>query len=168
MNDLKVYTLALELLAECVTALNDTSNGAPARSYVAEGIPAHDNCCEGQLTVSIVRRYASTTFPQIDDRPAACSGPYLVVDFAIEAVRCAPVQDDNLNPPTVEALLASARQVEIDARAIWQAVRCWLYEERGRPMESLVGLQDSITPEGGCVGTRLAVSVGVLDGCKCP
>jgi hypothetical protein len=166
VDDVKVWDVLTAILACAEAGLNETSNQAPARSYVAMGEPAHDDCCDGQLVVWFERIYPSAAFPDEDLRPVVCAGAQTAIVVNVEVVRCAPTYDANGNPPSSAALLASARETNVDARAIWTSVLCCL-RLRKDEWSAIVNQQAPIGPQGGCVGSRLTVTVGVLDGCEC-
>jgi hypothetical protein len=160
------WLIANEVLDAAKAALDETQWGAPSRSYVAIGVPAHDDCCEGQLTVSMPRIYPSDRFPDSDRRPIVCGGAQTAVELEVEVVRCAPTFDDNGTPPSVALLMESARQQAYEKRAIWLAVQCLLVAHRD-VWSAIVREHVDITPEGMCAGSTLRVTVGFVDGCGC-
>lgn len=166
MDDPKVYDV-VRAIFDCVRfGLGETSNQAPARAYVSMGVPAWDDCCDGQLVVWWSRVYGSSTFPDADTRPIVCQSPWTVVEVNVEIVRCIPGSDRNGNPPSVESLEEAARVANVDARAVWTAVQCCLVNHR-EVWEARVTGQVVAGPDGGCVGSRLTILVGVIDGCAC-
>lgn len=153
---------AAHILLECVVeALEATTYAAPARAYVNVGTPAHDDCCDGQLTVTLGRRFRSIAFPDADLRVVQCGGGLLAVGFAVEIVRCWPTTDDNGDAPTVEQLEAAALQQMVEGRAIYSALECCLYEYRN-VWESLLGEQTDVGPDGMCAGSVTAGMIGFL------
>lgn len=176
-DDTSVYDLGAWLLECARAALADTSGGAPGRRYVSVGRPAHDNCCAGggQLTVASIRKYPSSAFPTPTTDTAPCGGKYLVVQFEIEVIRCAPSPAPDGTAPSAALLNDSARAIEVDGRAVYSAVRCCMSERiRGwqqggfaAGFEGYIDSQVPVAPEGGCAGSRTTVVVGVPDGCDC-
>ena len=176
-DDTTIFDIADWLLECSRAAIAQTSAGAPGRRYVSVGRPAHDNCCAGggQLTVAKIRNYPSDEFPTASTQSTPCGGRYLVVQFEIEVVRCAPVPANDGTPPSAELLHASAREAEVDARAVYKGVRCCMAERVrhwqdggwAAGFEGYIDNQVPITPEGGCNGSRTTVVVGVPDGCDC-
>jgi hypothetical protein len=165
-------------LLECArAALALTSAGVPGRRYRSVGRPAHDNCCagQGQLTVARVRTYPSAVFPVPDNDPVPCGGKYTVVQFEVEVIRCAPVPANDGTAPSAELLDASAREIDIDGRAVYDALRCciqdriknWQALDEQAGFEGYVDSQAPVGPEGGCAGTRTVVVLGIPDGCAC-
>jgi hypothetical protein len=160
-DDRIIYDVAHVLLDCALDALVATSYGAPARAYVNVGIPAHDDCCDGQLTVTIPRRFRSSTFPDPDDRVVQCGGGLLALSFQVEIVRCWPGTDDNGDAPTVEQLEAASLQQMVEGRAVYAALECCLYEYRNVWM-SLLGDQTDVGPEGMCAGSVTNGYVGFI------
>jgi hypothetical protein len=162
---------AAESLLDCVrVALDATPDQAPSRAYVSMGEPAWDDCCSGpqagQLVVWWSRVYESSDFPDADDRPVVCQSGFTAVEFQVEVVRCAPGGDENGNPPTADVLHASAAQANVDARAVWRGVQCCRQEHR-YDWSSIIAGQVPTGPQGGCVGSRLTLTIGLIDGCGC-
>lgn len=171
-DDTVVYDLAADLLECARAALAGTSQGAPGRRYVSVNRPAHDNCCQaqGQLTVAIIETYPSREFPTRVTDPAPCGAPYTVVTFEVEIIRCAPMSANDGTPPSAALLSASARDVEIDARAVWAGVMCCLLDRvaLGLGFEAYGAGQVRIQPQGGCTGSRATFVAGLVDQCLCP
>lgn len=170
MDDPVLFDLAAEILACARAELELTSAGAPERSCVHVGEVAHDDCCDppgGQLSVTITRVYPSSSFPDDDSTTLPpCGPPFAAVDLTVQIVRCAPGMSDDGKPPTCAEIEAGARVAYLDARAIWKGVRCCLM---AMPLDrtSVVGEQTFIGPEGGCQGSSLTITIGLIDGCEC-
>lgn len=161
---------ASEAILDCVVAsLDESPAQSPARAYISVGEPAWDDCCDGQVAVWWSLVYPSSTFPDSDTRPVQCPSPITAIEFQVEIVRCAPGPDQNGVGPSVEALMESARLTDLDARAVWLGVMCCLRTHKEHPdnWSSIVAGQVPVGPEGGCVGSRLTFTVGVIDGCGC-
>lgn len=166
MDDLRFLDV-IQAIFDCVRdGLASTTNQAPARAYVTMGEPAWDDCCVGQLAVWWTRIYPSARFPDADTRPIVCAGAQTAVEVAIEVMRCAPSSDVNGNPPTVAAMQEAARVANVDARAVWLAVQCCLASHRGE-WSAIVSSQVPMGADGGCVGSRMLVTIGIEDGCGC-
>lgn len=167
INDTVLFDVADELLQCAATALDErTTAGAPDYQAVVVGLPAHDNCCAGQLTVSLVRQYASGIFPEEDTTTTPCGPPYTVLVFDVEIIRCAPTLDGLGNFPDYTVLTEAARLIYIDAQAVWAGIACCL-KAREYTWNSSMRNQEMITPDGGCHGSRLRVYVGLTNGCGC-
>ena len=169
MDDTLILDAAQTILDCARAGLEATSNQAPARVYVSMGEPAHDDCCDGQLVAWWSRQYPSGTFPDEQFRSALCGWTQTAVEVNVEVVRCSPGPDVNGNPPSVQALEEVSRVTYIDARAVWTSVLCCLVHHVRPPSRwsAVVGQQVPIGPEGGCVGSRMTVVVGLIDGCAC-
>lgn len=171
MIDDPVYFDVADTLLQCAAdALSSTTTrGAPERQAVVIGVPAHDNCCDGQLTASLMRIFPSTNFPDEDTFSMICGPPFMVLHIDIEIVRCAPTLDNLGHAPTLEEITESSQLVAIDARAVWAGVACCLKQNVDNPpyWNAAARPQEFITPDGGCVGSRLTVYVGLTSGCGC-
>ena len=167
IDDTVLFDLAEALLICAVHSLDTTtSEGAPDRQLVVIGTPPHDNCCDGQITASLMRQFPSSVFPEEDVTKTVCGPPYTVIHIDIEIVRCAPTQDNLGHFPTTNEIMHSSRLVAIDAQAVWAGIACCL-QTHEYDWTSTMRPQEFITPEGGCVGSRLTAYVGLTNGCGC-
>lgn len=172
----RAYNLGA-LLLECACAkLSETAAGCPGRRCLVPGaVPEHVDCCEGQLTVNILRGYPSFVFPN----PALgaqtrsnCDAPFTVITYAIEIIRCAPVGNRE-RAPTCDKLDESAFKTMVDMEAVRQGVVCCLRDRDsivphiGEPYEWILGDQETYGPEGGCVGSTTIVLVGLPTCMEC-
>jgi len=169
--------------------------GCPCRSGVVPGAAAADGCdggCElqpgeapGQLTVNVVRLYASDrqNFPretgQLSTVPGSgvrdlknCTMPQTTaVELLITLWRCAPMPTDQGCPPSMPQLDAAAMQMHADMLAVQQGILCCyagtLPDQRwGR--RYVVGQTLSLGPQGGCVGFQTTVITALDDCIPCP
>lgn len=178
MADLFVYTLAADLLTCATNALNNKgvlpenggpaeNEGAPDRRYVFTGQPVHDDCCDGQLAVTVLNIFPSYNPPgQPTAQPLqSCGWPLTSIVMQVEVVRCAPVfSDANGGMPTVAALDASAKLALADGRALWRGVLCCLAVRKDL---DATGVNQEYLRLGGCMYSRLNVVLSVIDGCVC-
>lgn len=170
----RVYDLAKSLL-DC--ACQRLAEECPTRACVVPGLPSFENCCDsptgGQLTVHVVRRFPSRTFPTPDfGSPSNCRVPYLVVQYQVSIVRCHPT--GGAHGPACNALEAAAQRTMRDLELVWDGIACCLEDRetvqelvRG-PYQWVFGNQESIEPEGGCGGSVLDVLVGIPPCLECP
>lgn len=182
-----VHEVAEQLLGCVCAALDDVAAvnpqlaGCPTcRTCVVPGTPAWDSCGEccggdgevgGQLSVSVARMWSSTheAFPA-EDRTVrdarGCRFPVTAVEYVVTLLRCAPIPDDQGNPPSCEELTESAQQLHADAVTVAQAVLCCVPQtsqvRNGRRF--IMGQQRVLGPEGWCVGVEQRVTVE-LPGC---
>jgi len=176
-NPLATYKIA-ERLRECVSQrLAETPGGEPERSCVVAGHVAWDDCECGQLTVSIVRTYFSSNFPNegnVDPAPAGnrgCGPPLMVVEYDITILRCAPIGDSDDLAPTCEALDAAAQVAAYDAWAVRWGAHCCLkaWAKSNDPNISIADFvfrgQEFVGPSGMCQGSTLKVLVGLINAC---
>src|SRR5690242_17290593 len=96
-----LFTLVQEQVLACIcNALTEQSTcGCPCRVQVIAGIPAWDDCCDGQLSAYAERIYVMDNFPAQKQDAAIC-GDALAGDFVIQLLRCAPMVHNDGTPPT--------------------------------------------------------------------
>ncbi|MFF4179725.1 hypothetical protein [Streptomyces sp. NPDC001750] len=187
LQPLAIHEAAQDLL-DCVcvtlddlaTRIKDYPGCPTARRCLVPGLPAWDSCEDpctgdagGQLTVNLSRMYASTDFPAEDHRPQNVRGCVRPLSTAVELVvtvlRCAPGPTEDGCPPSCEDLEAAATILDIDAVGVFNAITCCLAatggRRRGRPY--ILGRQQTLGPQGGCVGVEQRVTIA-LPGCGCP
>jgi hypothetical protein len=172
---------ALVTLAPIVAGITQAAaagvaaTGAEALARVCLLVPgsqiAWDDCHCGQLATAITRTYPSTAFPTEDTSgwDQGCGPQILAADITISITRCVPGPNDNGEPPSCAALLASATVLDTDAAAVRRAVACHLadLEEAGTILGYRLGAQPNVGPEGMCAGSELYLTIGVPY-CACP
>lgn len=92
------------------------------------------------------------------------------VELVVTELRCALGPAEEGCPPSCEDLDAAASITHIDSVNVFNAITCCLTvtggrRRRGRPY--ILGRQQTLGPQGGCVGVGQRVTIG-LPGCKCP
>jgi hypothetical protein len=146
------------------TAVHDELTTKPDRSGVVPGAIAWDECDCGLLAVSVAQVFLTETFPdQLARRVGnACDAPYEVGEFVIQVVRCAPNPDD-IDPPTVAELDASAQEVLRDAYEVLKGASVLLCEmNRDRQIaDFMLRPLTAQGPSGGCVGNELRAYVSL-------
>lgn len=169
-------------LDDLATQVEDYPGCPTCRRCLVPGLPAWDDCADpctgdvgGQLTVNLSRMYGSTNFPAEDNTPQnvrGCTPPLsTAVELVVTVLRCAPGPTEDGCPPSCEDLEAAARITHIDAVGVFNAITCCLAvtggrgRRRGRPY--ILGRQQTLGPQGGCVGVEQRVTIA-LPGCKCP
>jgi hypothetical protein len=106
----------------------------------------------GQAWVRLSESYGSTTFPDPAVNPTCAAPLAAVLEFGI--ARCAPVGDDQGNPPSLGDQLDTARLVTADMQAIRRAIACCMGHR-----EHVLGSYTPLGPVGGCVGGTWPVTV---------
>lgn len=125
------------------------------------GDPAFDDCCEGQLTISLNRLYVHDNFPSAAAGPVFCSTP-LAGDFTVTLLRCAPTVKDDGTPPTCDELSESARQILSEFYITFRAIICCLAAKK-RNQKFLMRDSTTIGPDGGCVGFSIRFTAELPD-----
>lgn len=158
--------------AAVAAALADTPDGMPERvCLLVPGDIAADGCDCGQLALTIQRRYGSDTFPteaNRDEAPAGCPPLVLVGVITLSLLRCVPGPDDDLRPPSCEALQGAAVGQDIDIATIRRTLACHLAElaDQDRILHYSIGATTSNGPSGGCAGSDTTITIG-LPNCGC-
>jgi len=161
------FDLAQYILDCAYAALESDCDSPPDRACVIVGNPAQDDCCDGQLTVGITSFQGSTAFPIPSSGFEPCGAPITLMNMDVSLFRCVPVSEDE-TPPPCELLAQSAKQIYYEARVIRQRVQCCLNALALSDMiDSVIIGQDIIDPLGGCGGSVLHLTLGVIDGCVC-
>jgi len=120
----------------------------PTRRFVADGVPAFDDC--EQLTIHLTAFTRGT--PQAT-RPGMPCAPS-TVDMVVTRTWCVPTSDDGA-PPSLAALKVSGKAVVNEAHELWQAVSSAANEVSCRP--SILGAAP-VGPSGGYVGWTVTIS----------
>lgn len=122
-----------------------------------------DECCRGLAWVRRSTSYPSRAFPDPDQTVQRCSPTQWAAVFELGAARCAP-RPPAQRLPSCDEWTAVTRAVDDDYAAIRRAVCC--YAEQRPDDLYLIGQEQPLTTEGGCVGTTLTVTVAV-PACDC-
>lgn len=153
---LQVDDLADVLLEHVVTHFGAAGVELPAHRVVTAGAPAWD--CE-QLTVTLV----GIGWGQALDSATASARPGSPMSvfalrhavYAVSLVRCVPVPDDQLGPPSMAELNSAGLRFMRDAGLLSQAlveVASGVRNRLGPAGSVQAGMIDPIGPEGGFVG----------------
>lgn len=125
MTATALYDLAKELLDFCAVALDELPAGAPARRYVAFGLPALD--CE-QLTTHVFQvgegdANVGANAP-LDRFRRAAPYPRLNMAFLVITIArdCVPGPTGTTEAPSVADLTASSEELYADGWQLWNAV----------------------------------------------
>lgn len=140
------------------------------RVGVVPGDIAWDECQCGQLVITEERRFPSRDFPLEEvDHTAECGEPWLVVVLTLSLTRCAPVGDDNGNPPLVGGLGVAAAQLSKDMNDVRHPVYCCLNTayDANQIMAFQLGAMEVVGPSGGCVGFDMTIMIGYTNDCGC-
>jgi hypothetical protein len=165
-GDDKWYTVCNTILAAASQGLVLPVN----RSLITTGQIAWDDCCNGQLAVSLTRTSPTEAFPteaitlsQYSDS-FECTPPYEIGEITVQIVRCHP---SDVNAPSPDALSKAALQTMKDANQIKRAVSaalCSLKANVPNRFDYFVRAQPFLGPEGGCAGSELYLYTGLAVG----
>lgn len=162
-----IFDVAAQILERAKLALSSVCAIEPIRTYVATGVIAWDDCCDGQLSVNVTRVYVSTRFPS--DAAAEmlqCTVPFTAIEMTVSLLRCVTAMDEDGNPPPADVITEESKRTLLEARAIWRAILCYMFENRD-VWSSAVRGQNMLGPEGGFAGSELQITIGLNDGCVC-
>jgi hypothetical protein len=153
-------------------ALADTPDGIPGRvCLLVPGAIAADACDCGQLALSIARVFPSNGLPGeaiVDESAGGCPPPILAATITVSLFRCAPTVDDDLDPPSCDALLASAVAWDTDVAVIRRALACRLAELAHQDVivGYVIGATTPVGPDGACLGADTTITIGI-NNCGC-
>lgn len=163
LGPLKWYVVA-ETLRQAVHAELTIK---PDRSGVVPAAIAWDECDCGLLAVSVNQIFPTEVFPNLLTEPGGnCDATVEAGEIVLQIIRCAPQPiGDNL-APSVNALDASAQEINRDAFEMIKAVRETLCQmQEGRDIYAfLLRPLTAQGPSGACVGNELRVYVGLHRG----
>lgn len=170
MTYLTPHEVAVALEACAFAAVTHTAPWEINRHGVVIGEIAWDECDCGQLVVSETRRYPATAFPLEEvDHTAECNEPWLVIQYTLSLTRCVPISGEDLVPPAVSLLTASAAQNSDDMTEVRRALMCCLSQryDANEVAAFELGSQEVAGPGGGCAGFTMTVLVGWTNDCDC-
>lgn len=138
----------------------------PPRRFVSNGETAHDM---EQLTVSFLRSYGVPPLgtPASESIEITQCLMWRAAQFEVRLLRCAPVgvarADGTFNPPSVASMEANAEEVMADERLITSCVLD-AYRADAFGIGPNLALEDWawLGPEGGLVGGRLRLRIGLI------
>lgn len=133
----------------------------PDRRTVIPGATSVWDC--EQATVSVVRVAVGIPGRELGAQIRNCP-PLRFTTLRIEIVRCTPTQDDQGDPPTAQALDASARQLLRDMDVMDRTARTWqgLAEFGGPGVPIAMAGAVPVEPQGGLAASRLDLDVALL------
>lgn len=160
------YTLAHDLIQSIKSALQSAGVEQFGRVGVVNGAISWDEPECGLLVISPVRIFVAETFPEPVNVAQVCDAPYVVVEYAIQAIRCAPAQEASGNPPSVESLEHSGHVVITDATLVLRETTRYLCGLRDADAISdyMTAPSAFVGPQGGAVGSELHVHVALMRG----
>lgn len=164
------YQIASLVVANVEGVLATSLGGPVQRACVVPGDIIWDGCTCGLLAVSVRRWSLVDTFPEGFTafgrgliRATPCDVPYIVGELRVQVIRCAPIPDGNaLEVPCVD-LDAAAQVLLSDAYVTMTEIISTLCElrEDDRIVDYVVGDQETLGPNGDCVGTEIMAQVAL-------
>lgn len=168
-GDNKWYTICNVILGAAVAGLTLPVN----RELITTGQIAWDDCCDGQLAVSLTRVAPTEAFPTEAvalseySEGTECTPPYEVAEITVQITRCAPQALNGQDAPSTSALSSAALQTMVDANQIRKAVAsalCTLHADVPSRFDYFIRSQLMLGPEGACAGSDLYVYAGLAVG----
>lgn len=140
----------------------------PPMSFCCECDPAavDDPVPQGEAWVRIGPVFpADALLSPLGEPDQRCPLGLIAVQITMGIYRCAPTMDDNGNPPSTEDI-AAALAIQLQDRALlFRVARCVM---AAGSLSHVIGGWDPIELQGGCMGSQLALTVGVADCLTCP
>lgn len=180
-EDLFVGPLATQLLA-CLCEQTQLQPNPPQHCCYRVGTeiahdagPWADMCCEGIAYVALGDTFPSSqSFPEPDQVRQAntqCAPPSWAQVFRVGIIRCAPMGDDQGNPPTCEDWNAAFAQNVYDGLTLRRAQCCmrdWIRSNEGLflGMSVVMDRQVQGSPLGGCVERYFTITIQ-FPNCDC-
>ena len=162
-----LYDIATILRDYTRNGLASTIAGVPAnmRICIVPGLQAWDECSCGALIISVPRIYGSRSFPQegFTNDQDPCGLPYIVADYTITILRCAPMPKSPNQLPTCDELDQAAQIWFDDADAIRRAIAAAVQTMKNDDtiLDYTLRDQPAVGPSGGCVGSEYHLFIGV-------
>lgn len=153
------------LLADLSAAIAAGPTTLPERVGVVPGGIAWDSCGPGQcgqLVISISRFFLADSFPmEMAGRMDGCGAPYFCADYVLQLIRCTPGPDQSGNPPSTDALAASAQEIDLDGELVLPTVACSLQTlmDVDTIANYAIASAPIVGPSGGCAGVQVNFSV---------
>src|SRR6266540_3291938 len=164
-----LYEIASDVLDEIKQRMFDGGLvELPERIGLYPGAIAWDACDCGMFLIAPTRQYFSENFPfeEVTLTATPCNFPWLVIEYIVQAIRCAPLPQEGQLFPSLVELESSAKTVIHDSYYLLEGtakILCSLKENREivdyRITELIVQ-----GPEGGCVGSELRFSTAIRRG----
>ena len=128
-------------------------------------VPTYDDCCGGQLQGTITRYYPYQTFPIDNDGLDPCHAGQLAADVTIGVYDCFQGVANRGGSRSCEDLDIATNKVTLQAAAVWSGVLCCLSE---LDIDWVFRSQAPIgNDQGGCIGSELTLTLGLMNGCQC-
>lgn len=165
------YQVASLLVTNVELVLRDAPGGPVERACVVPGEIVWDGCNCGLLAVSARRWFLTDDFPETSAafganaaRRTPCDLPWLIGELQLQVIRCAPIPDGNAISVPCDQLDDAAQVLITDAYVTLTEVVATLCElrESDQIVDYVLGQQETIGPNGDCVGTELIVQVGLM------
>jgi hypothetical protein len=165
-GSLAFYVIANNLIRSIRSRLESEGAEKFGRVGVVNGAISWDEPECGLLVIAPVRTFIAEMFPEPANVAQVCDAPYIVTEYAIQAIRCAPSGDESGNPPSVEALDRSAQIVIRDATVVLAESARYLcgLKDDDDISDYLTGPSVYVGPQGGAVGSEVHVNVALLRG----
>lgn len=135
------------------------------------GPAAWEDCCKGQLTITLLPGFPTNTFPNQDTTPMnGCGAPTQTVSFEITALRCVCVSmdDDGRVPCTCEKREQDAANIMSDLTAVLAGISCCFESDDFEDTEWVLSGWRLVGPDGGCGGVVATLSVELDSPCCTP
>lgn len=124
--------------------------GVPVdKTGIVHGAIVWDECCEGYLFLRVIQTNVTNPFPQPSETPTTCVR-ILGTQVEIGILRCAPMMDDNGNPPSDAVQSAFAYEMIVDKSILYNVLVNHNPDWAAYPL--VIGSWNPLDIEGGCGG----------------
>ena len=148
---------AATVALDCWASTLDPPGAPISRSGMVPGSEVADDECCGQVTVTFVRSFFTTAFP--DEAVEQTYGePCVAAEFSVRLVRCVPGVTEGGVAPTDEVLAAAGAALAAEGVVMWAALRDHLGGAFDRD-EFVLGPLEAEGPNGRCAGYTVTVTV---------
>lgn len=144
----------MNVLEHVLDACRDALSVAPGRSVIAAGYGvAWDDCCDGQLSVRVIR-----TTPLYKGNPINGCPVGFEHLLSVSLVRCVATMNDRGQAPTEDEMTADGRAMIRDMNELANILQCMSIP---KTLGSWLGPFRTVGPQGGCAGGEWDFTVRV-------
>lgn len=119
-----------------------------------------DECCTGAAFVRLIRTFPSWSTPAPATTSVSCAQPF-AAEFELSMWRCSPIGD--ISEPPVQDAWDDLHADLINDRLTMMAAICCLWKQLD-PRSLAYGDWVPVDTDGGCVGSRISITVDLYGG----
>lgn len=159
------------ILSAAASAFEEAGTPPGRVELTPGGLPAWDDCCEGQLYLRVVEVFPSgSPFPAFDSAQqgagGTCSVKLMAVHLALGMIRCAHTLDNDGVAPTPDEVSSDGNQMVDDMQILLDVIMCKV-ESISKVMKIKLDRWAPQGVNGGCHGGEWNFVIA-MDPCLCP